>query len=197
MVRPARPALRIARSSYTMWAVLGHNRTHPFHAIQPLTSCANRRKSAVESKSPIFTLVIEFDLGWVTRTTSNFFLAPMSKEVMTGQPPTGPVVYSLCNGNAHYIGATVDLDRRIEQHNASRVGGAHRTAKRGPGWMCTWYVDGFSSFQQSLQFEYALKRETKAFGYSPAARLRAVHVLVNRWGTQNDSLILVWHPYVP
>ena len=58
-------------------------------------------------------------------------------------------------------------------------------------------VDGFSSFQQSLQFEYALKRETKAFGYSPAARLRAAHVLVNRWGTQNDSLILGWHPYVP
>ena len=66
-------------SSYTMWAVLGHNRTHPIHAIQPVKPCANRRKSAVESKSPIFTLVTEIDLGWVTRTTSNFFVAPMSK----------------------------------------------------------------------------------------------------------------------
>ena len=33
----------------------------------------------IEPKSPIFTLVTEFDLGWVTHTTSNFFLAPMSK----------------------------------------------------------------------------------------------------------------------
>lgn len=70
---------------------------------------------------------------------------------MTDQPPKGPVVYSLRNGTAHYIGATVDLDRRIEQHNASRVGGAHRTAKRGPGWRCTWYVDGFSSFQTVVE----------------------------------------------
>jgi len=135
---------------------------------------------------------------WVGHSyDEQFFSCTYVKEVMIDQPPKRPVVYSLRNGNAHYIGATVDLERRIQQHNASRVGGAHRTAKRGPGWMCTWYVDGFSSFQQSLQFEYALKRETKAFGYSPTARLRAVHVLVNRWGTQNDSLILVWHPYVP
>ena len=62
------------------------------------------------------------------------------KEVMTDQPPKGPVVYSLRNGNAHYIGATIDLDRRIQQHN-----GAHRTAKRGPGWRCTWYVDEMGS----------------------------------------------------
>ena len=94
---------------------------------------------------------------------------------------------SLRNGNAHYIGATVDLDRRIEQHNASRVGGAHRTAKRGPGWRCTWYVDGFSSFQQSLQFEYALKRETRSFGYTPAARLRTVRSLIDRWTMQKEA----------
>ena len=106
---------------------------------------------------------------------------------MTDQPPKGTVVYSLRNGNAHYIGATVDLDRRIEQHNASRVGGAHRTAKRGPGWRCAWYVDGFSSFQQSLQFEYALKRETRSFGYTPTARLRAVRSLIDRWTMQKGA----------
>ena len=100
-------------------------------------------------------------------------------------PPV--VVYSLRNGNAHYIGATVDLDRRIEQHNASRVGGAYRTAMRGPGWRCAWYVDGFSSFQQSLQFEYALKRETRSFGYTPAARLRAVRSLIDRWTMQKGA----------
>ena len=85
------------------------------------------------------------------------------------------------------LGLKPALDRRIEQHNASRVGGAHRTAKRGPGWRCTWYVDGFSSFQQSLQFEYALKRETRSFGYTPAARLRAVRSLIDRWTMQKEA----------
>ena len=42
-----------------------------------------------------------------------FFSCTYVKEVMTDQAPKGPVVYSLRNGNAHYIGATVDLDRRI------------------------------------------------------------------------------------
>jgi len=125
---------------------------------------------------------------WVGHSyDEHFFSCTYVKEVMTGQPPKGPVVYSLRNGNAHYIGATVDLGRRIEQHNTSRVGGAHRTARRGPGWRCTWYVDGFSSFQQSLQFEYALKRETRAFGYTPAARSRAVRSLIDRWMMQHDA----------
>ena len=128
------------------------------------------------------------DRPWVGHSyDEQFFSCTHIKEVMTDQPPKGPVVYSLRNGNAHYIGATVDLDRRIEQHNASRVGGAHRTAKRGPGWRCTWYVDGFSSFQQSLQFEYALKRETRSFGYTPAARLRAVRSLIDRWTMQKEA----------
>ena len=108
---------------------------------------------------------------------------------MADQPPTGPVVYSLRNGNAHYIGATVDLDRRIQQHNASRVGGAHRTAKRGPGWRCTWYVDGFSSFQQSLKFEYSLKIERHLD--TPAARLRAVRSLIDRWTMQKEATLML------
>ena len=46
---------------------------------------------------------------WVGHSYDEHFFGTYVKEVMTDQHPKGPVVYSLCNGNAHYIGATVDL----------------------------------------------------------------------------------------
>ena len=78
---------------------------------------------------------------------------------MTDPYPTGPVVYILRNGKSLYVGATIDLSHRIRQHNGELSGGAHRTSTKGPGWVCLLYVQGFQSRTESLQFEYALKRE--------------------------------------
>ena len=80
---------------------------------------------------------------------------------MTDPYPTGPVVYILRNGKSLYVGATIDLSHRIRQHNGELSGGAHRTSTKGPGWVCLLYVQGFQSRTESLQFEYALKREAK------------------------------------
>ena len=42
-----------AFSSYTMWAVLGHNRTRLIHAIQPVKPCACRMCVSIEHVYPI------------------------------------------------------------------------------------------------------------------------------------------------
>lgn len=57
-----------------------------------------------------------------------------------------------------YIGATVDPDRRLDQHNKGRQsGGAKATAKRPDGWYRVCYVKGFETQHQALSFEWHWK----------------------------------------
>ena len=114
---------------------------------------------------------------------------------MTDPYPTGPVVYILQNGKSLYVGATIDLSHRIRQHNGELSGGAHRTSTKGPGWVCLLYVQGFQSRTESLQFEYALKREAKHHGYSTQARKRAVHALLSQehWTSRPLEAVTVDH----
>jgi structure-specific endonuclease subunit SLX1 len=64
------------------------------------------------------------------------------------------------NGNT-YIGATVDLDRRLRQHNKEIKGGAHATGikvARGESWTRAAHVSGFPDWQAALQFEWRWKQ---------------------------------------
>ena len=59
------------------------------------------------------------------------------------------------NGNT-YVGATVDLDRRLRQHNKLIKGGAHATGikvAQGEIWTRAAHVSGFPDWQAALQFE--------------------------------------------
>jgi structure-specific endonuclease subunit SLX1 len=61
---------------------------------------------------------------------------------------------------ATYIGATIDLDRRLRQHNKEIKGGAHATGSRvarGEIWNRVAYVAGFPDWQAALQFEWRWK----------------------------------------
>lgn len=63
-------------------------------------------------------------------------------------------------GNSTYIGATVDLDRRLRQHNKEIKGGAHATSikvGRGETWTRRCYVKNFPDWKAALQFEWAWK----------------------------------------
>lgn len=56
-----------------------------------------------------------------------------------------------------YIGATVDVDRRLRQHNGELSGGAFAT-KRGSGWRRACHVVGFPDERAALQFEWRWKQ---------------------------------------
>ena len=56
-------------------------------------------------------------------------------------------VYLLeCIDNSTYVGATVDVNRRLRQHNKEIKGGAHATGVKvaaGKSWTRVCYVSGF------------------------------------------------------
>jgi predicted GIY-YIG superfamily endonuclease len=63
--------------------------------------------------------------------------------------------------NSTYVGATVDLDRRLRQHNKIIKGGAHATSMKvnaGQIWERACYVEGFPDWQAALQFEWRWKK---------------------------------------
>ena len=77
-------------------------------------------------------------------------------------PGTACYVYLLVStGGATYVGATVNLDRRLRQHNKEIKGGAHATSAkiaRGETWTRHCYVAGFPDWTAALQFEWRWKQ---------------------------------------
>jgi len=63
-----------------------------------------------------------------------------------------------------YVGATVDLERRLRQHNKEIKGGAHATGikvSQGESWTRAAHVSGFPDWQAALQFEWRWKQLTR------------------------------------
>ena len=62
--------------------------------------------------------------------------------------------------HATYVGATVDLEHRLRQHNGEIKGGARATTmkvKKGEIWRRACYVEGFPTWSEALKFECAWK----------------------------------------
>ena len=91
----------------------------------------------------------------------------------------------LSSDNATYVGATVDLDRRLRQHNKELKGGAHATGakvEKGETWLRAAHVKGFPDWQAALQFEWRWKqisRKLPAKMLPLERRLTAVNMLLN------------------
>ena len=66
----------------------------------------------------------------------------------------------LSSDNATYVGATIDLERRLRQHNKEIKGGAFATGakvNKGETWIRACHVEGFPDWQAALQFEWRWK----------------------------------------
>ena len=70
-------------------------------------------------------------------------------------------VYLLeCSDKSTYVGATVDLNKRLRKHNKEIKGGAFATGakvEKGEIWERACHVTGFPDWQAALQFEWAWK----------------------------------------
>lgn len=95
--------------------------------------------------------------------------------------------YLLCtrSGSHTYVGATTDPDRRLEQHNGQKAGGARATAiqvARGDTWRRVCIIEGIPEWRSALQVEWRwkqLSRPPRQKSKDPLTRrLLALHELL-------------------
>ena len=91
----------------------------------------------------------------------------------------------LSTDNSTYVGATIDLNRRLRQHNKEIKGGAFATGakvEKGEIWIRAAHVEGFPDWQSALQFEWRWKQLTRKINVkcSPLERrMIALNQLLN------------------
>lgn len=98
---------------------------------------------------------------------------------------TNAYVYLLTSSNnATYVGATVDLERRLRQHNKEIKGGAHATGakvSKGETWTRALHIEGFPDWSSALQFEWRFKQLSRKLPqkmYPLERRMKALKMLL-------------------
>lgn len=79
-----------------------------------------------------------------------------------------------------YVGATVDLTRRLRQHNKELAGGAHATSVHGNTWRRVCNVSGFPTWSAALQFEWKLKYISRNINMSNANVLAHIKAPISK-----------------
>ena len=69
-----------------------------------------------------------------------------------------------------YIGATMNIDKRLQQHNGILSGGARATSRRPGQWHRICYVKGFTHWKLALSFEWHWKHFSRKLQGSPLDR---------------------------
>ena len=91
------------------------------------------------------------------------------------------------NGST-YIGATIDLDKRIRQHNKEIKGGANATSikvQQGEIWSYICYVENFPDWNEALKFEWRWKQISRQIQKNKPTqkpierRMEALNILLN------------------
>lgn len=88
------------------------------------------------------------------------------------------------SGRITYVGATTDPDRRLEQHNGKRAGGARATriqVAKGEEWERICVITGIPEWRSALQIEWRWKQLSRKDTSRLALhrRLCALHTLLS------------------
>jgi predicted GIY-YIG superfamily endonuclease len=109
---------------------------------------------------------------------------------------TESFVYLLeCSDKSTYVGATVNLEHRLRQHNGEIKGGARATTmkiKQGKIWNRLCYIRGFPDWVSTLQFEWALKYYSRKFVNKKMPplerRMRGLKIIMNMEKPTSNAL---------
>lgn len=103
-----------------------------------------------------------------------------TEDIKTNKPS---YVYLLVSTKgATYVGATVDLNRRLRQHNKEIKGGASATGMkvgRGETWTRACHVSGFPDWHAALQFEWRWKQLSRKLSNTLKPLERRIMALKN------------------
>lgn len=96
--------------------------------------------------------------------------------------------YLLASSNLTYVGATVNVNRRLRQHNGELKGGAKYT--KGRQWQRICFLSGFPDKKSALQFEWKWKHLTKKIKGVTAVhrRLEAMKTMLQEGKSTKTSL---------
>lgn len=97
---------------------------------------------------------------------------------------------------ATYVGATVNLNRRLRQHNKEIKGGAKYTGSKvsnGETWRRVCYVSGFPEWRTALQFEWRWKQisrkvDKRLFKKPIQRRMEALQILLSLEKATSSSI---------
>lgn len=99
-----------------------------------------------------------------------------------------------------YVGATVDLDHRLRQHNGEISGGAVATSSRvaaGNAWERVCHIRGFPDWKTALSFEWAFKFQSRKFParlYPLKRRMMGLRVLMGLERATSKSVLYRDYP---
>lgn len=113
------------------------------------------------------------------------------------QVPQAPwFVYLLATVEAPvrtYVGATIDPDRRLQQHNGILKGGAIATSRVPGGWYRVCYLKGFESKREALRFEWWWKRRSVKLQGSPLERRqKAMEAMLAEYAQNSSELEVIF-----
>lgn len=104
-------------------------------------------------------------------------------------------VYLLTSSNnATYIGATINLERRLRQHNKEITGGAQSTGykvSKGETWTRALHIEGFPDWNAALQFEWRFKQLSRKLPqkmYPLERRIKALKMLLELERPTNKAI---------